>query len=249
MVFFNQNRKFRIFNFEAIGSTQDQALRLYNESGNGNFIVTSNSMTEGRGRHGNIWLMGANNLAFSMLLSDQLENIDGYHLPFVVSIALYEVLELLIKRNIDISIKWPNDILLEGKKVAGILIETSINPRSRKFNYVNIGIGVNISTIPGLLDREITSISAYSELEIENNLIVEPLKAKILFWLDFVLIKGFDALKQKWMNYSKSVGSAITTTSDGIKITGIFDSLGAMGEMILRLPDGTKKTITTGIVE
>ena len=249
MISLNKSRKFSYIKLENVTSTQDEALKLFNYMGGGNFIVTAKLLTKGRGRTGNIWVAPPGNLNFSMLLSGHLENVVDYYLPFILSQALYDVLAPLINNGKKISIKWPNDILIDNKKVAGILIETAINPKTNKFNYVIIGIGVNIRDVPIVEGRELTCVCANSSLVVKAEDLVEPLKEAIVRQLDNFAGEGFDVLKKRWLECAVSVGQEITTTYDGKKISGKFEDLGEKGEILLRLEDGSIQKISSGIIE
>ena len=206
-------------------------------------------MTKGRGRNGNSWITPEGNLNFTMFISSNLDLINLAYLPFTLSLALYEHIEEVVDKAPSIAIKWPNDILLNGKKVAGILIETGIRAASKKLHYINIGIGMNIRNHPEISGREVTSVNQYSSKIISSDELLYPLKKKILFWLDKVNEYQWSDLKKLWLRHAHHLGKEISTTYNGEKISGIFEDLGEEGDLIMRLSDGRKLEINSGIVE
>jgi len=247
VIFLNQDRKFTHISLDSTTSTQDEALRLYNRAGCGNFIVTAKNLTKGRGRNGNIWVTPAHNLNFTMFISSHLKSIKVVYLPFILSLAVFELISYYLDKE-KVSIKWPNDILINGKKIAGILVETAISSTTRKIMFVNIGIGINIATAPVIEDRETTSIKSHTTIPLNTEMLIQPLKEKILYWLDKANEIDWDQLKKLWLNKTDNFGREITTSYNNSKITGIFEELGDNGELILRLYNGEKLTISSGVI-
>jgi len=245
----NQDRKFTSINFDKTTSTQSEALKLFNKAGCGNFIVTAKMMTNGRGRNGNIWIAKEGNLNFTMFISSNLDLINLTYLPFALSLALSELINELLDKTVKISIKWPNDILIDGKKLAGILVETGLKAASKKLYYLNIGMGINIENHPKIADRETTSLSEYSNKLFKASELIEPLRMKILLWLDKVNEYQWSDLKKLWLERAYHFGREIITTYKNEKISGIFEDLGTEGELVMRLHDDQKIEIKSGIVE
>ena len=245
----NQDRKLTSIACESVTSTQNEALSLFNKTGCGNYIVTAKSMTQGRGRHGNAWLSREGNLNFTMFLSSNLSLINRFYLPFTLSLALHELISGLVTKNVEVAIKWPNDIYIEGRKVAGVLIETGMKASSQKLLYLNIGIGINIANHPEITGIETTSLNNYCDNLIKAEDMIEPLRQKILFWLDKANEYEWEELKQFWLKKAYNFGKEISTTYHNSKITGIFKDLSNRGELIMSLSHGEDVYINTGVIE
>jgi BirA family biotin operon repressor/biotin-[acetyl-CoA-carboxylase] ligase len=173
-----------------------------------------------------------------MLISSDLTLINRMHLSFALSIALYHFVRSKVLDNAEVRIKWPNDILINGKKVAGILIETGMKAQNRNLSYLNIGIGINIETYPTIQGREITALNQHSNVINTPGDLVENLKQTILFWLDEVKLYQWEELKSLWVSYAYNFRKEITTTYQGTKITGIFEDLEYDGALLMRLASG-----------
>lgn len=248
-MFKNQDRKFTTITCDSTTSTQNEALKLFNKAGGGNYIVTAKSMTHGRGRYGNSWFSGEGNLNFTIFISSNLALINSSYLPFTLSLALYELINNLINKTVEIAIKWPNDIYVDGRKVAGILIESGMKASSRKLLYYNIGIGVNVANHPEIANRKNTSLMQYSDKLLLPEDMIEPLRQKILYWLDKVNEYEWKELKELWIKRAYNFGKEITTTYQNRKIKGIFKDLGEKGELVMNLSDGEVLHISTGAIE
>ena len=146
-----------LLTFNRIDSTNSEALRIAQSVPLENFVILAHEQTKGRGRKGKIWKSVPGNLQVSILLSNIHIPIEKQvHLSFITANALYEAIESLISPSeLEIKLKWPNDVLINGKKVAGILLE-SITISRRK--YVSIGVGVNITNKPIGLKKSVTSL-------------------------------------------------------------------------------------------
>ena len=142
--------------FKKLTSTMDKARELA-KNGAPNFtVIVSEEQLEGRGRLKRVWESKKGGLYFTVIL--RLEDIKIKEAPlmnFVVSLALYKTIEKLF--NIKAELKWPNDILIEGEKICGILSETFL--KGSKIEYLNIGIGLNVNNIPKVKDKKTTSLT------------------------------------------------------------------------------------------
>jgi len=128
----------KIYCFDKIDSTNEYIKKHLSELNNGD-IVFAQEQTNGRGRHGNIWISPIGNLYFSFYLKEELLHNQLFYYLMKSSIA---VINTLKKYNIDAKIKYPNDIIIDRKKIAGILIESN---GYQKIEYLIIGIGININ--------------------------------------------------------------------------------------------------------
>ncbi len=142
--------------FKKLNSTMDKA-REFAKNGAPNFtVIVSEEQLEGRGRLKRVWESKKGGLYFTVIL--RLEDIKIKEAPlmnFAVSLALYKTIEKLF--NIKAELKWPNDILIEGEKICGILSETFL--KGSKIEYLNIGIGLNVNNIPNVEDKKTTSLT------------------------------------------------------------------------------------------
>ncbi|MGL4312707.1 MAG: biotin--[acetyl-CoA-carboxylase] ligase [Sphingomonas sp.] len=141
----------------------------------------------------------------------------------------------------DLQIKWPNDVLLGGAKLAGILLE-------RAGDAVVIGVGVNLAHHPDDLDRAVTSLAAYAAAP-DPAAFVETLAEIFARWLARWRGAGLAPVRDRWLARAHPVGTALTARlPDGAAIDGLFDGLDGDGALILRLADGARHVIHAGDV-
>lgn len=138
-------------------------------------------------------------------------------------------------------IKWPNDLLIDGAKLAGILLE-------RAGDAIVIGIGVNLAHHPDDLDRPATSLAARGAPVAPGDFI-ETLAESFARWLGSWRGEGLGPVRQRWLERAHPVGAALTARlPDGSAIDGLFDGLDSDGALILRLASGERRVIHAGDV-
>lgn len=232
--FFHQN--FTINHYDQISSTNDLALELIrNNQIQENQVIICNSQTSGKGRIGRNWVSPNGNLYFSLILKTP-QNINSSNLSFLAAVALGEAL------NLDqINYKWPNDILLQGKKIAGILIE-------KDANFIVLGVGVNLISNP-----EQTNYPSVNLKDCGINLEKIDLLKSFLDkfsnlnqeWLNF----GFAPIRNLWLKKAFNLGKKINIRlKDGSSQkcpSGIFLDLDQDGNLVLNV-EGQNILISSG---
>lgn len=151
-------KKYSLLMFNQVDSTNTEALILAKSGVIGNFVIWAREQTGGRGRQGKHWESLTGNLHFSILLENPSSLSDCPQLSFVAANAVLDAIRMLAldkKLDLNLKLKWPNDVLINGKKVAGILLE-AINIYGK--SYVVVGIGVNVASYPENVDKPATSL-------------------------------------------------------------------------------------------
>ena len=148
----------RILSFASIDSTNEEIRRRAKTGAPEGTAVMAESQTAGRGRRGRVWVSPPGNLYCSLLLRPQCAPKDAGNLSFAAALAVAEALLPLLPEGIDLRFKWPNDVLLDGKKVAGILIESEVEGGSLSFAVV--GAGINVANSPPDTEFPATSLAA-----------------------------------------------------------------------------------------
>lgn len=230
-----------IIKLDATPSTNDFLKALLTKQFVENFTtVTAESQTSGRGQMGSVWeTESGKNLTFSVLIRDSLLAIDAiFHLNVLVAVSLLEVLEQLKIPNL--SIKWPNDILADNKKIAGILIENSLKSSGEILSVVGIGLNVNQKNFTDLPKAGSLATILNQELDKDEILIsiVENLKRNIallqsrqydIFWLKY---------RQKL--FKKGVPMPFED-KNGHRFMGIIQDVTTNGKLEVILEDDTVK--------
>lgn len=220
--------------FAELGSTNDYAAGLSAQPPAPRFAVTAVKQTAGRGRRGRSWQSLEGNLFMSLGL--EIEQQRWGELVFVISLALLETVRAL-KPEIDISLKWPNDVLVAGNKISGILLEKGAGM------YIIIGIGVNIVSAPAASGSLLYQAGSLAENGIRTDR-VTFLKAFLQQFncgLERWNRQGFAPVKELWLQAAKGVGSEIRVNLPRESLSGIFKGLGDDGCLLLETAGEIKK--------
>jgi BirA family transcriptional regulator, biotin operon repressor / biotin---[acetyl-CoA-carboxylase] ligase len=231
---------------DTLGSTNAQALALARAGERGPLWITAARQTAGRGRRGNVWTSEPGNLYASLLLSDAAP---ARHLPelcFVVALAVRDAVCAVAPALAgELKLKWPNDLLLTGAKLAGILIEAeSVGADA----VTVVGIGVNCAHHPAGTGYRATNLASRSVRVAPEDLfgaLSGTVVARLTQW-----DRGgsFAAIRAAWLTHAAGVGSDIVVRLADRELTGRFESLDAAGRLMLRLPTGALEAITAGDV-
>jgi BirA family biotin operon repressor/biotin-[acetyl-CoA-carboxylase] ligase len=190
--------------------------------------------TGGKGRQGRAWVSPPGNLYISTLVRVRPADPPAPTLALVAAVALHEVLAALAS---GVRIKWPNDIMAGGAKLAGILLE-------RSGDAVVIGFGANLSHAPPGLDRPATSIAALSGTAPAAAAVAETLAGRFADWLSRWRAEGLEPIRHAWLAAAHPAGTRLSTP-DG---EGTFEGLEPTGALRLKLSDGSIRLVHAGDV-
>lgn len=189
-------------------------------------IVMAESQTAGRGRYGRVWQSPRGNLYASFVFPNK-DNLKKY-LSFITGLALAESLP-----EFDVCLKWPNDVLLDGKKLAGILLETTDDK-------IIVGIGVNLVSSP-------SKNMLYPTTNLGGKLSPIALVKRLMIQYDAVLAvlekKGFNKIKQRWLDLAQNLGETISVHLPNQEIEGVFKGIDDQGALILKTKNGVLKVM------
>jgi BirA family biotin operon repressor/biotin-[acetyl-CoA-carboxylase] ligase len=243
------HKNFVIHEFESLKSTNSHAFELANlKKITDGEIILAKSQTGGRGRQNRSWSSPAGNLYFSLFLQPKISAQKIPQISFVAIVALKLAIEKLAPLDEplrqaqgllgDLKLKWPNDLLIDRKKVAGILLESKISGKNSEF--VILGIGVNIDSNPDNVIFPATNLKNFgikiSPQELLKNFIDEFEKI-YKSWLDF----GFENIRKLWLKNAYHFQKEITITLDNKQIKGIFENFDEEGNLILKTAEKTLK--------
>lgn len=240
-------REYSLLTFDQIDSTNSEALRIIRAGIVGNFVIWANKQTAGRGQRARVWESIEGNLHMSILLDCNIDAERCLQLPFLAANAVCKSILFFAKEkkiNLDISLKWPNDVLISGKKVAGILLE-SINIHGKR--YVVIGFGTNIMRCPKGVLQPVTSLKKEK---------VSPAHADEFL---NILMTNFDKLFKKW-NYdgnfietreywlkrAYNLNKVVTIDNGESRISGVFKEINMDGSIKLELAGGQFYNLVAG---
>ena len=223
--------------FLSIDSTNKEAIRKIAKGAGSGLWITSEEQTGGRGRAGREWVSSPGNLYCSLIYNTGQELFTSSQLSFVTSVAVRETIDECLNTD-DIKCKWPNDVLVVGKKICGILLETTTNELGQLLMV--IGVGINIDHHPDLALYEATHINAYAENKFNPADVFYILVHKMAFWLNTWQLDGFSKIRQEWLRNSKGIGEIVTVKSGNEEFIGRFVDLDANGALKLETSQGEK---------
>lgn len=206
----------------------------------GDWLVAERQ-TAGRGRQGRTWFDGYGNFMGSTAIHLAGSDPPAHTLALVASLALYEAILPLLPDPTTLTLKWPNDLMLNGAKLSGILLE-------REGQKVVLGIGVNLAAAPDLSDRRTASLADIGpapDRELFATILAGHLSRELERWRQF----GVEPIRSRWLSAAHPVGTAVTVhDGSGERLAGEFAGLSPEGSLLLRLEDGTTRAIHAGDV-
>jgi BirA family biotin operon repressor/biotin-[acetyl-CoA-carboxylase] ligase len=232
----------RLITHDTIGSTNAEALTRVRAGERGPLWVTAKRQSAGRGRRGRAWVSEPGNLYASLLLTDPAAPERFPELSFVAALALHDAIGGRVPGLANrLVLKWPNDLLIDRNKFAGILIEG-------EGTTVIIGIGVNCVHHPDGTEYPATDLAAAGVRATPESLFAPLTAAMVARLAQWDRGAGFAAIRTDWLARAAGFGKPIRVKSGDSEIAGQFDTIDETGRLVLRLADGTMQTVTAGDV-
>lgn len=250
---------FRLEAHDSVGSTNALALEHARAGDPGKLWVVSKKQESGRGRRGRAWATPEGNLAATLLLVPNGELRLAATLGFVAGLALADALDAVVPQGriavgLDgasegrnrFELKWPNDVLATGAKLAGILLESTLLEGGRF--AVAVGIGVNVVAYPEDLPYPATSLQALGancDAEMLFLALSDAWSENFRLWDDG---RGLSAIRKRWLARAAGLGGEVAVRIDGNVVRGVFETIDEDCHFVIRDDDGTVLTIAAGDV-
>ncbi len=234
----------RLIVYQSLNSTNAEALRRAHGGDRGPLWIVAQIQTHGRGRRGRHWTSLPGNLTASLLLPDSGGPAHRAELCFVAALAIQDaVLKQVPQLNGQLSIKWPNDLLLFRRKFAGILIEVD---SSGEGTAVVIGIGINCASHPRDTDYPAIDLACAG-----GPVSASDLFAALSLAMDERLTQwncgaGFSSIRVDWLARSIGLGTEIRVRLPTQSLTGRFETVDEVGRLVLRMPDDSVRIVAAG---
>jgi BirA family biotin operon repressor/biotin-[acetyl-CoA-carboxylase] ligase len=233
--------------FRELGSTNEEALARARAGTPGGRWFAADRQTSGRGRRSRPWISDAGNLHATALLIDPCAPLRLSELPFVAAVAIHAaVARVAVTARSKPSLKWPNDLMFDGRKACGLLLEASTIGDGR--TAVAIGWGVNCVSAPRGTETPATSLLA-------EGISIRP--EEMLAELDVALRRGlatwdgghgFAEVRRQWSAAATGIGGPIRVRLHDRELHGIFEAIDESGRLILRETDGGRRIVSAGDV-
>ncbi len=236
---------FRLATYPELDSTNAEAMRLANGDEPGGLWICALGQTAGRGRYGRTWQSFSGNLFASLLLRPGCEAGTASQLGFVGALAVCDTAFALAEdTTVDIKLKWPNDLLLDGMKAGGILLQSTTDTSGAL--AVVIGVGLNLAKHPENTDYPATDFAIHG-LTADPARALQHLAKACAQWLSvWDSGEGFSHIRGSWAERTLPVGSALEVRLAGEQINGLFQGIDEDGALILKEAEGIERRITTG---
>lgn len=232
--------------FDEIDSTNEEARRLAGTGERGPLWIVADRQTAGRGRRGRSWQSPLGNLAATLLIAPDKPASDSAQLSFVAAIAACDAVTGFAP-DAELRVKWPNDVLADGRKIAGILLESASGEAGR-LAWLAIGIGINLAHFPPDTEFPATSLAALGAQVATPGDAVTQLAAHFAKWYDVWTKNGFAPIHDAWLARAAGLGGRIRARLTNEEATGVFEGIDETGALILRERSGKRRTISAGEV-
>jgi len=243
----------RHLHFPQLDSTNLKAHELAEYGEFGPLWISADKQTSGRGRRGREWVSQTGNLYATLLISLPVKPIIALQTSFITALAVYEAVNEVLSKSSqtsasNLTLKWPNDVLLEDEKLAGILIET-VKSQSSDKTCLAIGCGVNIGSAPRDTSYGATCVNDHAESQITAQTLLTQIDESMNHWLDVWRYgENFSSIINAWQNRAHSIGKQVSIINASNVITGTFKGLAPDGALILSLPTGKEQHFHAGDV-
>lgn len=239
---------YRLVTLDVVDSTNAEAKRLAaegEEKAPDGTLVWAKEQTDGRGRRGRKWHSPPGNLYCSLIMRPDVALAKAAELSFVAGLAVFDALGSVGEPGHQVHLKWPNDVLLNDHKVAGLLLETETGGGEIP-DWVILGLGVNVGVFPGDTDFPATSFRAeqWSATEVD---FLESFCRHFMVWSGKWLEDGFSPIRRNWLQRCHGLGEEIEVRLDKETLKGVFTDLDEDGALVLKTADGERR-ITAGDV-
>jgi BirA family biotin operon repressor/biotin-[acetyl-CoA-carboxylase] ligase len=202
-------------------------------------VVIAERQTGGRGRLKRSWHSEAGGLYFTLILRPEIPLAESHRLNFLASFILAQTLSDLFA--VDARVKWPNDILIDGKKLSGMLSE--LESEAEMVSFLNISIGINVNNDPTQVEPNATSLRRLLGKEVSRRLL---LASFLDAFEDKYRTVSLDQVIPEWKKWSCTLHRPVRIVTFKETSEGVAVDVDENGGLILQLPDGARKTVTFG---
>lgn len=234
---------------EDVDSTNAEARRRADTGQTGPLWIVARRQGEGRGRRGREWVSDIGNLYATLLTTTRKTPAEAAQITFVAALAVADLVCTFVPAPL-VTIKWPNDVMIETDKAAGILVESGAHDKGGL--WLAVGIGVNLAHAPPGTERPATAIGGHLKGDMRASPTVSEaidiLAHHFAIWMDRWETLGFQPILDAWVARSRGLDEACTARLGHETISGIADGVAPDGALRLKLTDGSVRLISAGDV-
>jgi BirA family transcriptional regulator, biotin operon repressor / biotin---[acetyl-CoA-carboxylase] ligase len=229
---------------ERLGSTSDEAKTLAEHGAPDGTVIVAREQTAGRGRLNRVWFSPEGNLFMSAILRPAVAPAHAAELGFLGAVAVAEAVENCLPHTASIRLKWPNDVLVNGAKVAGVLLESQLGRLDVR--WIVLGIGLNVLHRPEDAPYPATSLTLAGAQQTAETMLPLVLQ-RLSTWRELWRRHGFAPVRAEWLRRGHAWGEVLEVRIGGSLVRGRFAGLDDDGALLLETPGGGQR-ITAGDV-
>ena len=238
---------YRLVFYDTVDSTNEEAKRLARSAAEEGTLIWALEQTAGRGRRGRAWASPPGNLYASLILRSQCPVDRAAQLGFVAALAVGDTLDATCEKPLDrLSYKWPNDVLLSDRKIAGILLESELGEGEFP-KFVVVGIGINLVSSPRETEFPATSIAEQGLGAVSPRSALEGFASHFRAWTERWRKEGFAPIRAAWRARAKALGESIRVRLEPTTLHGRFIDIDQQGALLLETA-GALRRIAAGEV-
>ena len=223
---------YRLVRYDTVGSTNDEAKRLARAGAEEGTVAWALEQTAGRGRRGRVWASPRDNLYASVIVRPNCPVHRAAQLGFVAGLAVGDTLGAALDRLEGLSYKWPNDVLVHRRKIAGILLESELGEGTAP-EFVVVGVGINLASSPGDAEFPATSIAEQGLGRVLPADALEGFAHHFQAWVRHWRENGFAPVRAVWRARAMSLGEAIRVQLEAATLHGRFIDIDQEGALLL----------------
>ncbi|MEM6810976.1 MAG: biotin--[acetyl-CoA-carboxylase] ligase [Pseudomonadota bacterium] len=231
--------EWQIQSFDSLESTQDKAIEEAKKGAEEGTVIQALTQTKGRGRHRNEWNAPEGNIYLTYILRPDYDLRMAGQVSFIAALAVAETLAQYINEDqLKVNVKWPNDVLVDGLKISGILLESDAD--GLDINYLIIGVGINIANRPINNSVCLNDITGNKE---NIDRIRDQFLDKFLFLYEHWRQAGFGPIREQWLSRAYKLNEVITARLPNETYQGVFQDITHSGALVLKDHEGVTHEI------
>jgi BirA family biotin operon repressor/biotin-[acetyl-CoA-carboxylase] ligase len=234
---------------DVIDSTNDELKRRADAGASEGLLLCAETQSAGHGRHGRPWVSPRGNLYCSLLLRPKAPAAKTVQFSYIAALAAAEAVERQLPPGFEpVTCKWPNDILLKGRKIGGILLESGARAsRDGRLDWLVIGVGINVLQYPSECDFPATALAEWGGRTDRAKLLAD-FAAAFDRWRGLWDKEGFAPVRQAWLKRAQWLGQKIEVRTSGGQVIGVFAGVDDAGALIVQGLRGERHIVAAGDV-
>ncbi|MEI6558456.1 MAG: biotin--[acetyl-CoA-carboxylase] ligase [Rhodospirillaceae bacterium] len=224
---------FRVLPFERLDSTNEEARRQVCAGVGAGTVIWALDQMAGRGRRGRAWVSEAGNLFCSLILRPGCPPAGAAEVSLVAALAVAEAAEAALGGRAPVRVKWPNDVLAGGRKLAGILLETETRAGGADIAALVVGVGINIAHAPEGTEFPATALAREGAPMLEVRAVLDLFLGRFAHWYRRWTLEGLGPVRSAWLARAAGLDGPVTVRLHDETLCGSFIGLDASGALLL----------------